>query len=357
MVCRATGIDPVGGLVEYVQEIKPYHTKILEVLVEYISTDCIDVTFTEDFELSLGVPADPSKWGWTEEEANRMFNDNWTNYQINDSGSNYWIIDGDFVADFEPGTEFLVKTDGGFTEYESSFAFKITDTVNGVSVDTTRIDVTTVVPANTNGGAIFHRSAYSYDKNTGVYSLKAGLVFPSAIGVEKNSNCGGFGSSFEYVIEAASKTPNAILSSSSTLNSFDIDNTLTTPITGANSWADILKYGVKVHINGTNNDGEYTVFLSIPDGGSPDILRVYVLESVAFSESAGGTLKVEEWGYDEPDVCVDQGQSLEAASNISERLEFVVNEVDYNMVQGWDMAHWDLGGFDGGPATIIATLT
>ena len=126
---------------------------------------------------------------------------------------------------------------------------------------------------------------------------------------------------------------------------------------GANTWADILKYGVKVNINGTSNDGTYTVFLSVPSGGSPDILRVYVLESVAFTEGAGGTLTARSWGYDEPDVCVNQGQSLEAATNISERLEFVVNNVDYNAVEGWDMDKWDLGNYDGGPITIVATLT
>ncbi len=101
MTSNRTTIDPVSGLVAYVEEVKPYHTKILDVLVEYIHTDCIDVTFTEELELSLGIPADPSKWGWTEEEANRMFNDNWTNYQITDSGSNYWDIDGDFVHGYK----------------------------------------------------------------------------------------------------------------------------------------------------------------------------------------------------------------------------------------------------------------
>lgn len=37
-------IDPTEGLVQYVQYIKPYHTKILEVLVEYVYTDPIIIT-------------------------------------------------------------------------------------------------------------------------------------------------------------------------------------------------------------------------------------------------------------------------------------------------------------------------
>ena len=36
---NGTTLDPVQGLVDYVLEIKPYHTKVVEVLVEYIQTD------------------------------------------------------------------------------------------------------------------------------------------------------------------------------------------------------------------------------------------------------------------------------------------------------------------------------
>lgn len=364
-------IDPVAGLVAYVEEIKPYHTKIIEVLVEYIHTDCIDVTITEDFELAIGVPSNPLAWGWSEEEANRMFNDNWTNYQISGASSSggYWDIAGDFDGHFETGDTVLVKDDNSFTEYTVSSSAVISQTVNGVLVKTTRVFVNETIPVSVDtvigspgeqvpiAGAIFHREAFSYDPNTGIYTLKAGLVLPSPTHVEKYADCGGFGSQFEHTLAAAALVPNAILSSNSSLNYFEINNTLTTPIVGANTWADVLRYGTKIQINGTANDKEYTVFLSAPSGGSPDILRVYVLEAVAFSEGVGGTLTAREWGYDEPDVCTNQGQSLAAQTNISERLEFVVNDVGYNLVNGWDMAHWDLGGFDGGPVTIVAALT
>lgn len=365
-----TNIDPVAGLVEYVQEIKPYHTKIIEVLVEYVHTDCIDVTITEDFELALGVPSNPLAWGWSQEEANRLFNDNWTNYQVSGASSlgGYWEIEGDFETDFVNGDKILVKDDNGFTEYTVDSASTYSSIINGISIITTQIFVVETIPIYVDdtigsppeqvpiAGAIFHSTAYAYDANTATYTLKAGLVFPSPAGVEKTGDCGGFGSSFEYILDAAATVPNAILSSDNQQNYFEISNTLTTPIAGANNWADILRYGVKVNIDGTSNDREYTVFLAVPSGGSPDLLLVYVLENVAFSEGAGGTLTVRNWGYDEPDVCVNQGQSLEAATNISERLEFVVNDVNYNMIDGWDMAAWDMGGYDGGPVTIVATL-
>ena len=57
-------LDPVQGLVDYVLEIKPYHTKIVEVLVEYIQVDPINVTMEEDLDMciNLGVPSIDSRY-------------------------------------------------------------------------------------------------------------------------------------------------------------------------------------------------------------------------------------------------------------------------------------------------------
>jgi len=389
------GIDPVSGLVNYVEEIKPYHTKVIEVLVEYIHTDCIDVTITEDFQLALGVPADPAAWGWTETEAARMFNDNWTNYQVSGASASggYWEINGAFDADFSIGDKILVKDENGFSEYtvtNTAILSEIVKVRSGIvtgspaaedpanyqyqtsTVKTTRIYVSEALPAWVDdtipgtgspaqqvpiAGAIFHSTAYAYDANTNTYTLKAGLVFPSPIGVDKNADCGGFGTQFENTLQTAALVPNAILRINAGLRYFEISNVLATPITGANTWADILKYGVKFIVSGTADDGEYTVFLSAPSGGSPDILRVYVLEAIVSSAGAGGTLTVREWGYDEPDACVNQGQSLALESRISEVASIEINDVYYNFLHGWDMGHWDLGAYDGGPFTVIITST
>ena len=40
-------IDPIQGLIDYVQDIKPYHTKVFETLVEYVYTDMINVKITD----------------------------------------------------------------------------------------------------------------------------------------------------------------------------------------------------------------------------------------------------------------------------------------------------------------------
>lgn len=46
-------IDPTQGLVEYVQATKPYHTKILDVLVEYVYAENLNVTITEDLKWQM----------------------------------------------------------------------------------------------------------------------------------------------------------------------------------------------------------------------------------------------------------------------------------------------------------------
>lgn len=41
-------LDPVDGLVQYVLDIKPYHTKIIDVLVEYVYTDPLNVIILDE---------------------------------------------------------------------------------------------------------------------------------------------------------------------------------------------------------------------------------------------------------------------------------------------------------------------
>jgi len=52
-------LDPVQSLIDYTLEVKPYHTKIMEVLVEYVHTDYISVTMSDaiEFCFNLGYPS------------------------------------------------------------------------------------------------------------------------------------------------------------------------------------------------------------------------------------------------------------------------------------------------------------
>ena len=48
-------LDPVQGLIEYVEDIKPYHTKVIESLVEYVSQETIHVNLLEDYLLDIAI--------------------------------------------------------------------------------------------------------------------------------------------------------------------------------------------------------------------------------------------------------------------------------------------------------------
>lgn len=43
--------DPVQGLIDYVNDTKPYHSKIVDVFVEYIYTDVMDISVSETLQI------------------------------------------------------------------------------------------------------------------------------------------------------------------------------------------------------------------------------------------------------------------------------------------------------------------
>lgn len=49
-------IDPTEGLLQYVQAVKPFHSKVLDVLVEYVYTEPLTVTVLDKYNLNIGLP-------------------------------------------------------------------------------------------------------------------------------------------------------------------------------------------------------------------------------------------------------------------------------------------------------------
>lgn len=49
------GVDPTEGFVQYTNAVKPYHTKILEVLTEYVYKEDIKVTITENWNWNVNL--------------------------------------------------------------------------------------------------------------------------------------------------------------------------------------------------------------------------------------------------------------------------------------------------------------
>lgn len=46
-------LDPVQGLIDYVQDIKPYHTKVMEVLIEYVYDDTANVSMPDTLDMVI----------------------------------------------------------------------------------------------------------------------------------------------------------------------------------------------------------------------------------------------------------------------------------------------------------------
>jgi hypothetical protein len=63
-------INPTQGLIDYVGDVKPYHTKILDVLVEYVYTEQINATIQEqwNWDAALAVPSDDDAGGITSDD-------------------------------------------------------------------------------------------------------------------------------------------------------------------------------------------------------------------------------------------------------------------------------------------------
>lgn len=120
LVAALFRIDPTTGFVEYVQTVKPYHTKILEVLVEYVWTDVIsgnvcdilhtDMTFTRPdvptvYDCGYGIvfdaPAGFSHFAFSVKGVVTGLGGSWT-------------LAGDHTALFTVGMKFIIgKNIGG----------------------------------------------------------------------------------------------------------------------------------------------------------------------------------------------------------------------------------------------------
>jgi hypothetical protein len=53
-------VDPTEGFVQYVNTVKPYHSKILDVLIEYVHTETLTAHFQESIEFTLNPVSAPA---------------------------------------------------------------------------------------------------------------------------------------------------------------------------------------------------------------------------------------------------------------------------------------------------------
>ena len=119
MINNLKQLDPVQGLVDYVLDIKPYHTKIIEVLVEYVYEEKVNVTILDllnmevhsyfpfeefgNFECDDGFSASPYGSGLTPVISPNQ-GISFVNYPAINPTTNTFIVSDNRAGDFLPGT-------------------------------------------------------------------------------------------------------------------------------------------------------------------------------------------------------------------------------------------------------------
>ena len=91
-----TSLDPVQGLIDFVNDVKPYHTKIVEVLVEYVYDEPTNASINETIKIDVTDYLD------TVVETYYMM-------LRTDATTNCVVIMGDFASVFVTGVAFRIE--------------------------------------------------------------------------------------------------------------------------------------------------------------------------------------------------------------------------------------------------------
>lgn len=53
MTTTISAINPIQGLLDYIEDVKPYHTKVVEILTEYVHAEDVAITMSETFSMDI----------------------------------------------------------------------------------------------------------------------------------------------------------------------------------------------------------------------------------------------------------------------------------------------------------------
>ncbi len=224
-------IDPIAGLVNYINDIKPYHSKVFEVLVQYVYQDYVNVTIKDSLNLGLNISQDDNiATTITEASITEMFdffvsapaplsglifNVNPFN-PVTNTGANQiaFVYPTDFVASVSgttldvtainagtitigqiltgPGvtsgttiTGFVSGTKGGVGTYTVSISQNVASTTLGAASPTSLIYPNSVLVVN---GIFYNIGAVSYSTNGSSYTFTLNTVpavYPSSFSTGK----------------------------------------------------------------------------------------------------------------------------------------------------------------------------
>lgn len=367
-------IDPTQGLIEYVNTVKPYHTKLLDILVEYVYTDAVNVTVKDNLTWVIEL-ARPD----TDVVYSCGYGLVWDQQVTSETTIKAPIISA--LADSAPGNSFLIipqvgQSYGICVVNSTASLFSFADTFNIVSVNyqsqqwVVSGDVTTLLFAgkavyvNNNGTSVANgkyivsssslvgsntvvtvqETIYPLAQNNGQFNIPVSSDrFPAWI-AGTQINLVSTGSlptplTAETVCFFAPTTTPGVFNLSTKAYPTKYDDFVKVTDTGSGNISAFRSQtffpGATVTVTSsfhTANNGQYTIMKTEPEG---DNLRIYVREKVAFSSPIGhatdGMMIYNINGYDAPAYCeLAQAPDLYVGAYISEMLtfEYLINFTD-----------------------------
>lgn len=303
---KVFGTDPTEGFTQYVQSIKPYHTKILEVLVEYIYTEHISVKVAERYNWNIAL----SNYN-IEAISNCGFGIVWDSWVTTNDYHPVKIIQA--VGNTPTGVEFLVDpltpTKITITHNPDGYVVSVGDPITFRVKDTTAVSPNTPFPNTTVGhispGLVYYVTSVQNNQieiaRTSLVGSNSGIVSFTSTGI------GTFELHREnlqyntFLIECPPTTVYQCQATNIRANQFTFINayniigvdhvTQQWTISGLVTETMALPDGILfIHNNGGNGaDGQYTIQSSTVVGGNTIIT---VLESISVLSQSNGTLSI-----------------------------------------------------------------
>ncbi len=253
-------LDPVQGLVDYIQDIKPYHTKIIEVLVEYVHSEPVDVTILDQHNFDVIVQRPPGHFENINTDPNLP--------------PNWQLVPGSLLS---PGELFKFDCDSGFDTTGYSAGNLLVTSPNPAIPFTSfpAINTTTnsfIVNGNVIGdvkiGDIIQlRSTIeNFSKIVGIYAITPGIAGTASFDVLGDVT-GNFVPGFAFVAIDANTNNGSYTTTSS---SFNITANVTTILVDQSIVNSVAGGMIGLTITGGMHTGSFTVSNVVFNEGTID---------------------------------------------------------------------------------------
>jgi len=281
-------VDPTDGLVEYVKAVKPYHTKILDVLVEYVYKENITTTVTDNWLWAIGLSnaqrdlVRECGWGWNWDlvpTADSILTSRIISAHTDTTQQNYFLV--------EPATSSQVTSDqivGVVTGSNGSWTL-----AGNVTAHYSDDEVFSVMGnADSASNTVYTVSGVTFNGTNTVVNVLNGIpASATASGTVPFSTLKDY--AFIVTSEVASQLTLVSPYTISAVDSVARAWTTSSPIAETLHAGDFIYVTNNTIASGQDSNGKYTVVSTAPESSGT---KVYVQEYITPLVMADGTLSV-----------------------------------------------------------------